>query len=89
MNLLTSIIKCPYCGAEYLPSEIFMPEDMLDKSMIIDKNSKGHIEHVEGKEAELCESYICDYCNKEFNVTASIIYKERMIDMEEEYVTKL
>lgn len=24
-----TVIKCPHCGAEYLPSEIFMPEDIL------------------------------------------------------------
>ena len=86
---MTPRIRCPYCGAEYVPSEIFMPETLLDKSNIIDKDANGKIENVEGQEAELSESYICDYCNKEFVVEASIVYKERMIDIEEEYVTKL
>lgn len=89
MKLVTPIIKCPYCGAEYLPCEIFMPGDMLDRSKIIDKNSKGIIEHVEGKEADLEESYICDFCDKEFTVTASVVYTSHKEDSEEEYVTKL
>lgn len=82
-------IKCPYCGAEYLPSEIFMPETLLDKSAIINKDSNGKIENVKGEEAELRESYICDYCDKEFVVYASIMYNTSKEDIEEDYVTKL
>lgn len=86
---MTPKIRCPYCGAEYVPSEIFMPETLLDKSTIIDKDSNGIIENIEGEEAELIESYICDYCNKEFVVNANVVYNVVKEDVEEEYITKL
>ena len=82
------VVKCPYCGAEYLVSEIFLPEDLLDKAYTIHKNENGIIEFVNGKEAELIESYICDYCDKQFIVKASMSYVSMKDDVEEEYVTK-
>ena len=86
---LIKTIKCPHCGAEYLPSEIFMPEDLLDKTYTIHKTKDGIIEFAEGKDAELIESYICDYCDKQFIVVADINFISMKDDVEEEYVTKL
>ena len=83
------VVVCPYCGAQYLVSEIFMPEDLLDKAYTIHKNDKGIIEFVNGEEAELVESYVCDYCDKQFKVEASTFYVAKKDDIEEEYVTKL
>ena len=86
---LIKTIKCPYCGAEYLPSEIFMPEDLLDKTYTIHKSKDGIIEFAEGEDAELIESYICDYCDKQFKIFANINYIVMRDGIEEEYVTKL
>lgn len=83
------IVTCPYCGAQYLVSEIFMPEDLLDKAYVVHKDENGKIEFVSGEEAELVESYICDYCNKQFKVEASTYYVSLKDDVEDEYVTKL
>ena len=84
-----NVVKCPYCGAEYLASEIFMPEDLLDKAHTIHKDANGIIEFVNGEEAELLESYVCDYCDKQFKVNASIKYVSMKDDIEEDYVTQL
>ena len=89
MDPLMKVIKCPYCGAEYLPSEIFMSEDLLDKTYTIHKSKEGIIEFAEGDDAELLESYICDYCDKQFKVYANIEYVSMKDDIEEEYVTRL
>ena len=83
------VVTCPYCGAQYLVSEIFMPEDLLDKAYTIHKNENGIIEFVEGEEAELEESYVCDYCDKQFRVEASTYYLAVKDDIEEDYVTRL
>lgn len=70
-----NIIKCPHCGAEYLPSEIFMPDYITGKADIVSRDEKGIITYFENKiEPDLKETYICDYCNKEFKVTATIKY---------------
>ena len=83
------VVTCPYCGAQYLVSEIFMPESLLDKAYTTHKNENGIIEFVDGKQAELEESYVCDYCNKQFKVEASTYYVARKDDVEEDYVTRL
>ena len=28
------VVKCPVCGQEYLPSEIFLPNDFLENKKI-------------------------------------------------------
>ena len=84
-----NVVRCPYCGAEYLVSEIFMPESLLDKAYTIHKDENGILEFVDGEQAELVESYICDYCNKQFKVEAKVSYVSMKDDVEEEYVTRL
>ena len=37
------IIKCPFCGAEYLPSEIYIPSDFLPKFEDLTKDENGKI----------------------------------------------
>lgn len=63
------VIKCPYCGAEYLLEEIFMADDIIGNRHAI-KDEKGRIVFIEGDNPELVSEYICDYCDKKF--TASI-----------------
>ena len=38
-----SKIVCPVCGAEYLQSEIFVPDGIIGKPTDIVKNKKGKI----------------------------------------------
>ena len=67
------VIKCPHCGAEYLFEEIFMADDIVGTRHAI-KDEKGKIVFVEGDEPELLEEYVCDYCDKHFQVVANIVY---------------
>ncbi len=83
------IIKCPKCGAEYLASEIFMPEDFLEYPIDILRTDKGIIEDANIEDACLTEDYICDYCNTKFTVKAKVSYNVLESDFDEEYTTKL
>lgn len=66
------IIRCCHCGAEYLPAEIFLPNEFLGKPRSIEKDSNGKIiNHINGN-MNTVESYYCDYCGKRFRVDASI-----------------
>lgn len=86
-----NLIKCPHCGAEYLPAEIFIPDSFLGEPTEIQKDDKGHIESFFGDDMDLKEQYRCDYCNKKFSVTASIKFNSSTNTkyFDEEYTTKL
>ena len=92
----SAIIKCPHCGAEYLPSEIYMPGATLGRPEDIVKDSFGRIlyeDYQEGKEPDMFEHFICDFCNKPFVVEATITYKsfeeEPERDFQSQYVNLL
>jgi DNA-directed RNA polymerase subunit RPC12/RpoP len=73
-----AIIKCPHCGYEYIPAEIFVPDQLLGKAKTVIKDALGKILYVEWKEGEepvLTEKYVCDNCDETFLVTASLNYK--------------
>lgn len=69
------IIKCPYCGAEYIPSELYYPEDFLPnvKDMVKDENE--NIIAYTGNIMNLVEEYTCDKCGHTFKVIAEIKFK--------------
>lgn len=74
----TSIIRCIHCGAQYLPGEVYMPGALIGQPEDIVKDSLGKIlyeDYQEGKEPDMIEHYICDYCDKPFIVEATITYK--------------
>lgn len=75
----SAIIKCPHCGAEYLPGEIYMPNSIIGQPDEVVKDSFGKIIYedyfTEDREPSLTESFTCEYCNKPFVVTATVSYK--------------
>ena len=74
----TPIIKCPHCGAQYLPGEIYMPGALIGQPDELVKDSLGKIlyeDYPEDREPTMTEHYICDYCEKPFVVEATITYK--------------
>ena len=74
----TPIIKCPACGAQYLPGEIYMPGALIGQPEDLVKDSLGKIlyeDYPEGKELDTVERYTCEYCNKPFVVEATVTYK--------------
>jgi DNA-directed RNA polymerase subunit M/transcription elongation factor TFIIS len=86
------IIKCPKCGAEYLASEIFYPEDLLGscKNILRDENNK-IIMLEDGEEPSLEEDWECYNCGCNFKASLSIkgssLYNSNY-DFSEDYTIK-
>lgn len=81
-------IRCPYCNAEYLPSEIYLPNDFLGKPKTIEKTDVGKILDFVGHTMDLSESYECDICRKTFKIKASVYFnvtKENELDFSEDF----
>ena len=84
----SSNLKCPHCGAQYLPAEIFMPGAFLGRPDDIVKDSFGKIIYEDYKvnaEPDMLEHYICDYCNTPFVVEATITYKTMAEEPEKDF----
>lgn len=87
-----NIIVCPYCGAEYLPEEIYIPSDFLGSVKDIVKDDQGKILSFVGQPMNLKEEYTCDSCNHRFSVTANVTFKVAPCvehDFNYDYSTKL
>ena len=41
------VIKCPHCGREYLPVEIFYPASFFGKPTTVYRDEQGKIENIE------------------------------------------
>ena len=71
-------IRCPHCGYEYTPAEIFMPGDFLGRPESLIRDALGkiiYLEYEEDNEPLQSEQYICDNCDKPFVVEPVISYK--------------
>lgn len=69
------IITCPYCGREYLFSEIYVKNAFFGNPEYIERNSSGKIEDFEGTPMDFKEEYCCDSCENTFKVEASLKVK--------------
>lgn len=85
------IIRCPICGQEYLPSEIFMPDDLIGRPTVISKTQDGKIDFYLGENIDYKENYICDNCLSKMVVTAHVSYTVDIVgsDKSDDYVTKI
>ena len=77
------IINCPHCGTEYLPAEIFLPFNYFNKPFFIQKDENGKILTQIDGELNLSESYVCDNCNKKFEITSTINFETTAIETED------
>ncbi len=87
----TSIIKCPHCGAQYLPAEIYMPGAFLGRPEDLVKDSFGKIlyeDYQDNKEPDMIEHFICEYCDKPFVIEATITYKTMAEEPEKDFSTQ-
>lgn len=82
-------VVCPYCGAEYLPAEIYLPNELLGYPKNIIKSADGIIEHFSGTTMNNKEKYNCDYCHKTFEITADIKFRAKEWGYEDTYVQSL
>ena len=77
---MENIITCPHCGAQYLPEEILVSDDVLRKGVHATKDSHGRIIFVDGDVECIPEMYICDFCDEPFAVEVSLSTKAKRID---------
>nr|DAP55348.1 MAG TPA: Trm112p-like protein [Caudoviricetes sp.] len=70
-----NFIKCPYCGREYTPSEIYVPKYFFGYPYNIMRNEKEEIIGFNGSDMDVNESFICDKCNNLFNISCQISFK--------------
>ena len=75
MNESTPIIKCPHCGAEYIPSEIFIPSDFLPKCKDVTRDNRGILVAGHVNNMNCHEEYTCDYCGHRFAIDAEVNFK--------------
>jgi hypothetical protein len=86
------VIRCPFCGGEYLPGEIFMPGSLIGQPTEVIRDSFGKILYedygTESREPDMIEHFICDYCDKPFIIEATVTYKTRTEAPENDFSTK-
>lgn len=81
-NLPKVIIKCKHCGYEYTLEELFLASDILGKPRDLVRDPLGKILYCgwEGDEPTLKTQYICDHCNKPFDVELKITATSSDVD---------
>lgn len=88
----TPLIKCPHCGSEYLPGEVYMPGSLIGQPDDIVRDSLGKLIYEDydspDREPNMIEHFTCEYCNKPFIVEATISYKTREEAPENDFTTK-
>lgn len=67
-------ITCPHCGAEYTAAEIYIPSQLIKNPGHIIRDDNNKIIETENPPFDFNESYMCDFCNKEFVVEAAISF---------------
>ena len=72
MDCSKIVVVCPHCGSEYLPSEILMEDGLLGDVSNIVKTSQGKIVGYSGTSLNIKDEYVCDYCNKPFEVRGKL-----------------
>ena len=85
-------ITCPKCGYEYLPNEIFYPDDVFGDANSIVRDENGKIEIFGGDSFNLDEEFTCEHCGCHFNVVGKVSFKTTIldeIDFDNDFVIKL
>lgn len=77
---MSNIIRCPSCGMEYLPAEIFVPDAFFGKPDIIKRDTQGSISEYAGKGMDVEEHYTCDKCNTTFNIKAEVTFNSYVVE---------
>ncbi len=87
-----NVIKCPNCGAEYLPVEMFIPDNFFGRPVHIERNEQNQIIDTVGYSMKTNTKYICDYCDMPFRISTKLQFStkaETKLDFDSEYITDL
>lgn len=79
------VIKCPHCGYEYLPSEIYYANDFLGSPKNIIKDDDGTITYFGGESMNLEEEYVCDNCDHKFKIVANVSFDAEEVKEEDNW----
>ena len=82
-NIKWVVIRCPHCGYEYVPAEIFMPGELVGNPETVIRDALGKVIYQEYDDEEMpaqIEHYVWDNCGKPFIVEPVITYKVRKED---------
>lgn len=86
------VIRCPHCGAEYLPGEIYIPGSIIGQPDEVIRDSFGKIiyedYYKETREPDMIEHFTCEYCDKPFIAEATVTYKSRTEEPEKDFSSK-
>lgn len=87
------IIRCPFCGAEYVAEEIFYPQEVFNNEIKVIKDENNHVLIISnGDSLNFKEEYECDHCGHKFEVKGEVKFTTKLLDkeiFEEEYSVKL
>ena len=87
-----NVIKCPKCGKEYLPAEIFVPKSFFGSPQFIERNVDGTIRNHSGQDMDLNEVFTCDSCETTFDVKAILNFETSINvkhDFSEDYTSSI
>ena len=88
----TPVIKCPHCGAEYLPGEIYMPGSLIGQPDEVIRDSFGKIiyedYYSDASAPDMIEHFTCEECNKPFVIEAVVSYKVKEESPERDFTTQ-
>lgn len=85
-------LRCPVCGQEYLPSEIFSSDAVFGKQYDITKDNEGNIKFYIGDDPDYSEEFVCDSCMSKLKINLKMSFDvevDKEIDFDEEYETKI
>lgn len=87
------IIKCPVCGGEYVPAEIYLPDYFLGRPKEIERDHiTKKIHNYFGRPMDLTEHYVCDFCGTPFKIKAKVMFfteEEKEKNFTKDYTSKI
>ena len=84
------VIKCPHCGREYVPAEIYYPNSFFGRPKVVYLDNDRHVISIDGDDMDLYEEYTCDDCRTVFRVKADIDFTtEEIVNFEEDFTSEL
>lgn len=88
----TPVIRCPHCGSEYLPGEIYMPGSLIGQPDEVIRDSLGKIIYEDyfsdDTAPDMIEHFTCEECNKPFVVEATVTYKVKVEAPEKDFTSQ-